>query len=88
MAGLLDRLDDGFDVKRLDGAQVNDFGLDAVLGLELLGCYEGLADAAGESDDGEVLAGTLDLGFAKLWLGLAPGSLAVSHVCVFFCLLE
>jgi hypothetical protein len=70
VAGLLDGLDDGLDVERLDGAQVDDFGLDAVLLLELLGGDEGLADAAREGDDGEVLAGALDLGLAELgeWL--------------------
>ena len=66
MAGLLDRLDDGLDVEGLDGAQVDDFGFDAVFALQLLGGDEGLADAAREGDDGEVLAGALDLGLAKL----------------------
>jgi hypothetical protein len=68
VAGLLDRLDDGLDVERLDRAQVDDFGFDAVLGLELFCGNEGLADAAGEGDNGEVLAGALDLGFAELSL--------------------
>lgn len=67
MASLLDGLDNGFDVEGLDGAEVDDFGLDAVFLLELLGSGEGLADAAGEGDDGEVLAGALDLGLAELW---------------------
>ena len=67
MAGLLDRLDDGLDVEGLDGAEVDDLGLNAVLLLEGLGGDEGLADAAGEGDDGEVLAGTLDLGLADLF---------------------
>jgi hypothetical protein len=66
VAGLLDRLDNGLDVERLDGAQVDDFGLDAVLALQLLSGDERLADAAGEGDDGEVLAGALDLGLAEL----------------------
>lgn len=66
VARLLNRLDDGLDVERLYRAQVDDFGFDAVLLLELLGGDEGLADAAGEGDHGEVLALTLDLGFAEL----------------------
>jgi hypothetical protein len=66
VAGLLDRLDDGFDVERLDAAQVDDFGFDAVFALQLLGCDERLADAAREGDNGEVLAGALDLGLAEL----------------------
>jgi len=66
VAGLLDGLDNGLDVEGLDGAQVDDFGFDAVLGLELFGGDEGLADAAGEGDDGEVLAGALDLGLSEL----------------------
>jgi hypothetical protein len=33
VAGLLYRLYDGFDVEGLDGAQVDDFGFDAVFGL-------------------------------------------------------
>jgi hypothetical protein len=68
VAGLLDRLDDSLDVKGLDGAEVDDLSLNAVLGLELLGSDKRLADAAGEGDDGEVLAGTLDLGLAELFL--------------------
>jgi hypothetical protein len=66
VARLLDGLDNGFYVKRLDGAQVEDFGFDTVFGLELFGGGEGLADAAGECYNGEVLAGALDLGFAEL----------------------
>lgn len=74
VAGLLDRLDDGLDVEGLDGAQVDDLGLDAVLALELLSSNERLADAAGEGDDGEVLAGALNLGLSELknLLGPAP----------------
>ena len=66
MAGLLDGLHDGLNIERLDGAEVDDFGFDAVFGLELFGGGKGLADAAGECYDGEVLAGALDLGFAEL----------------------
>jgi hypothetical protein len=66
VAGLLDRLDDGLDVEGLDRAQVDDFGLDAVFALQLLGGDERLADAARKGDDGEVLAGALDLGLAEL----------------------
>lgn len=47
MAGLLDRLDNGFNVERLDRAEVDDLGLDSVLLLELLGGDKGLANAAG-----------------------------------------
>ena len=74
MTSLLDRLDDGFDVERLDGSQVDDFGFDAVLLLELLGGDEGLADAAREGDDGEVLARALDLGLAELGVVSVLGS--------------
>jgi len=63
---LLDRLDDGLDVHWFYGAQVEDFNFDAVLLLEFLGGDEGLADAAGEGDDGKVFAGALDLGFSEL----------------------
>lgn len=73
VAGFLDGFDNGFDVEGLDGAQVEDFGFDAVLLLEHLGGDEGLADAAGEGDDGEVLAGALDLGFSELRLGVRIG---------------
>jgi hypothetical protein len=34
----------------------------------LFGGDEGLADAAGEGDDGEIFAGALDFGFAELRL--------------------
>jgi hypothetical protein len=67
VACLLDRLDNGLDVEGLYRAQVDDLGLDAVLLLELLSGDKGLADAARESDDGEVLAGALDLGLAELY---------------------
>ena len=66
MAGLLDRLDDSLNVEGLNGAEVDDLSLNAVLGLELFGGDEGLTDAAGEGDDGEVLAGALDLGLSEL----------------------
>lgn len=70
-AGLLDGVDDGLDVEGLDGAEVDDLSLNAVLLLEVLGGDERLADAAGVGDDGEVLAGALDLGLADLKDGLA-----------------
>lgn len=70
-AGLLDGVDDGFEVERLDGAEVDNLSLNAVLLLESLGGDERLADAAGEGDDGEVLSGALDLGLADLWSLLA-----------------
>jgi hypothetical protein len=66
VAGLLDGLDDSLDVEGLNGAQVDDLSLNTVLGLELFGGDEGLADTAGEGDDGEVLAGALDLGLSEL----------------------
>jgi hypothetical protein len=66
VAGLLDRLYNRFDVKGLDGAEVDDLGLNAVFGLELFRGNEGLADAAGEGYDGEVFAWALNLGFAEL----------------------
>jgi hypothetical protein len=65
-AGLLDGVDDGLEVEGLDGAEVDDLGLNAVLLLESLSGNEGLADAAGEGDDSEVLSGALDLGLADL----------------------
>ena len=65
-AGLLDGVDDGLEVERLDGAEVDDLSLNAVLLLEVLGGDERLADAAGVGDNGEVLAGALDLGLADL----------------------
>lgn len=54
VAGLLDRLDNGLDVERLDGAQVDDLGLDAVLLLQLLGRDQRLAHAPRERDQGDV----------------------------------
>jgi hypothetical protein len=65
-AGLLDGVDDGLEVEGLDGAEVDDLSLNSVLLLESLGGNEGLADAAGEGDDGEVLSGALNLGLADL----------------------
>ncbi|KAH0357911.1 hypothetical protein KCU83_g293, partial [Aureobasidium melanogenum] len=66
VASLLDRLDDSLNIKGLDGTEVDDLGLNAVLLLELLGGDQRLTDAAGEGDDGKVLSGTLDLGLAEL----------------------
>jgi hypothetical protein len=71
-AGLLDGVDDGLEVEGLDGAEVDNLSLNAVLLLESLGGDEGLADAAGEGDDGEVLSGALNLGLADLETVLAP----------------
>ena len=65
-AGLLDGVDDGLEVERLDRAEVDDLSLNAVLLLESLSGDEGLANAAGEGDDGEILSGALDLGLADL----------------------
>jgi hypothetical protein len=66
VSSLLDRLDDSLNIKGLDGTEVDDLGLNAVLLLELLGGDQRLTDAAGEGDDGKVLSGTLDLGLAEL----------------------
>jgi hypothetical protein len=65
-AGLLDGVDDGLEVEGLDGAEVDNLSLNAVLLLESLSGDERLADAAGEGDDGEVLSGALNLGLADL----------------------
>ena len=69
--GLLDRVDDGLEIEGLDGTEVDDLSLNTVLLLESLSGNESLANAAGEGDDGEVLAGTLDLGLANLFKSLA-----------------
>lgn len=66
MARLLDRLDDSFDVKGLYRAQIDDFGFDTVLLLELLSGDKRLANTARECDNGKVFARALDLGFAEL----------------------
>ncbi len=66
VAGLLDGFDDSLNVEGLDGAQVDDFGIDAVLFLQELGGNEGLADAAGEGDHCEVFSWAFDFGFAEL----------------------
>lgn len=65
VVGLLDGLDDGLDVEGLDGAEIDDLALDAVLLLEVLGRDQGLADAARERDDGDVLSNTLNLGLSN-----------------------
>lgn len=84
-ASLLERGNDGLNIEGLDGAQVDNLGLDAVLLLELGGGSQGLADAAGEGDDGQVLAGTLNLGLANgqdevaLLGGLAHGEGLTVH---------
>lgn len=86
--GLLDGLDNGLEVEGLDGAQVEDLGLDAVVLLEVLGGDEGLAHAARHGDDGQVLAGALDLGLAEgddevaLLGGLAHGEGLAVHELV------
>jgi len=67
VAGLLDGIDNSLDIEGFDGAEVDDFGFDAVFGLELLSSDEALADATGESDDSNVLAGAFNFGFAELY---------------------
>ena len=69
--GLLDGVDDGLEVEGLDGTEVDDLSLNTVLLLKSLGGNEGLADAAGEGDDGKVLARALNLGLADLFRLLA-----------------
>jgi hypothetical protein len=67
VTSLLDRLDDGLDVKGLDGTEVDDLGLNAIFLLELLGGDQRLTDTAREGDNGEILSGALNLGLAELW---------------------
>jgi hypothetical protein len=69
--GLLDGVDDGLEVEGLDGTEVDDLSLNAVLLLESLSGNESLADAAGEGDDGKILASALNLGLADLFRLLA-----------------
>jgi hypothetical protein len=69
--GLLDGVDDGLEVEGLDGTEVDNLSLNTVLLLESLSGDEGLADAAGEGDNGKILAGALDLGLADLFKLLA-----------------
>lgn len=66
VAGLLYGLDDGLNVHWLDTPEVDDFGVDAILALQLLGGHKRLAYASRKGDDCEVLAGALDLRFAEL----------------------
>ncbi|KAH6607090.1 hypothetical protein Trco_003403 [Trichoderma cornu-damae] len=86
--GLLDGLDNGVEIQGLDGPQVDDLGLDAVVLLQALGGNEGLADAPRHGDDGEVLAGALNLGLAKgedkvvLLGGLGHGEVLAVHQLV------
>jgi len=63
---LLDGVDDGLEVERLDGTEVDDLSLNAVLLLKSLSGNERLADAAGEGDDGKILARALNLSLADL----------------------
>mgnify|MGYP006998890645 CR=1 FL=1 len=63
--GLLDGVDDRFDIQWLDGAEVDDFALNAVLLLDVLGGSHGLSDATGEGHDREILSGALDFGFSE-----------------------
>ena len=61
--GLLQRGQDRVDIERPDCAQVDHFGLDAVLG-QLVGRLERLGDHDRECHDGDVGALALDLGLA------------------------
>jgi hypothetical protein len=67
VAGLLDGLDNGLDVQRLDATEVDDLSLNAVLALQDLGSLERLADASREGDNGQVLSRTLNLRLAELF---------------------
>lgn len=66
MTRLLYRLHDGLNIEGFYRSEVDDFGFDAISLFQLFGGDERLADAAGEGDNGEVLAWALDLGFAEL----------------------
>jgi len=66
VASLLDGFDNGLEIERLNGTEVDDLDVDTVFGLELLCGDERLADTAGESNDGKVLAGALNLGLSEL----------------------
>ena len=66
MTSLLNKLDNGFNIQGLDRPEVDDLSLDTVLLLKLLSSDERLADATGESNYGEVLAGAFDLSLAEL----------------------
>jgi hypothetical protein len=63
---LLHRLYDSLNVEGLNGPQVDDLSLDTVPLLQLLGSSKGLADAAGQGDDCEILARAFNLGLAEL----------------------
>ena len=49
----------------------------------MFGGDEGLTDAAGEGDDGEVLAGALDLGLSELRVRLACWSVGKKVGCLY-----
>ena len=63
-AGAANRVDDGVDVQRYERAQVDDLGADAVLGQRLCRC-QAFEHAAAVTDEGDVRAGTLDVGLAE-----------------------
>jgi len=63
--GLADALGDGLPVVGGEAAEVDDFGVDAGLAVELLRGLEGAGNDGAVGDKGEVLAGTDDLGFAE-----------------------
>lgn len=76
---LLERLDNSLNVEGLDGTKVDDLSINTVLLLQLSGSVERLSNTAGESDNGQVLSGALNLGLANrknkviLLSGLAHG---------------
>lgn len=66
VASLLDRVDNGLHVKRLDRSKVDDLCLYTVLALELFCGNQRLTDTSREGDDCEILARALNFGLAKL----------------------
>src|SRR5208283_687444 len=58
-AGFLDRLDDRFAVHRADRAQINDFGVDALV-FQIFRRLQGMNHAYTEGNDGDILASAGD----------------------------
>ena len=63
--GLFDGFDDGVLVKWADGAEIDDLGVDSVLGLENFSSFEAAEDACAVSNEGDVSSFTFDVGFAE-----------------------
>ena len=82
--GFSDGLEDGFFVERTDGADVDDFGADAVFGFKDFSGFQAGDDRATVGDEGDVAALAFDIGDTEGDEEFAVGEFVVGGDVPFF----